>query len=192
MFRSSFCLRKNNNIKQLLMQPTLVGNLLTLSPVRAEDHDALFQVAKDPEIWTQHPAWDRYKPDVFRNFFIQGVESEGQLVVRENNTNEVIGSTRFYDFEPADDQQRSIAIGYTYLCRRCWGGTYNHEMKKLLLDHSFNYVDRVWFHIGSKNIRSRTAITRVGGVFSHEIDSDPKWGKKDMAYYYIDRNSIKK
>jgi hypothetical protein len=75
MLRRSSLTLCNTNIKQLLMQPTLVGNLLTLSPVRADDHDALFQVAKDPQIWTQHPAWDRYKPDVFRNFFNQGLDS---------------------------------------------------------------------------------------------------------------------
>ena len=39
---------------------------------------------------------------------------------------------------------------------------YNPEMKKLMLDHAFRYVDRVLFEIGETNIRSQTAIRRIG------------------------------
>ena len=63
-------------------------------------------------------------------------------------------------------------------------------MKRLLLAHSFRFCDRVWFHIGTQNLRSRTAIARVGGVFSHEVAADPAFGHKDMAYYFIDRPGI--
>lgn len=170
-----------------LLQPTLQGTLVHLSPMRAEDHDALYAVAKDPLIWEQHPSWDRYKPEVFRPVFDQGLASGGALVVREASTGEVIGSTRFYDYRPEDP---SVAIGYTFIARRCWGGTYNPEMKRLLLKHAFDFVDRVWFHIGVTNRRSREAITRVGGQFSHENFSDPAWGGRDQAYYFIDKASF--
>ncbi len=56
-----------------LLQPTLQGTLVHLSPMRAEDHDDLYAVAKDPLIWEQHPSWDRYKPEVFRPVFDQGL-----------------------------------------------------------------------------------------------------------------------
>jgi RimJ/RimL family protein N-acetyltransferase len=108
------------------------------------------------------------------------------LIVREVATGEVIGSTRFYDLRPQDP---SVAIGYTFLARRCWGGTFNHEMKRLLLEHAFGFVDRVWFHIGAQNLRSRTAIGRIGALLSHEVTADPAFGDKDMAYYVIDRPS---
>lgn len=170
-----------------LLQPTLVGDLVHLAPLQASDHDALYEVAKDPLIWEQHPSWDRYKPEIFRALFDSGLSSGGALVVRDAATGEVIGSTRFYDHRPAE---RSVAIGYTFLARRCWGGAYNHEMKRLLLAHSFRFCDRVWFHIGTQNLRSRTAIARVGGVFSHEVAADPAFGHKDMAYYFIDRPGI--
>ena len=65
-------------------------------------------------------------------------------------------------------------------------------MKRLLLEHASQDCDRVWFHIGSQNIRSRTAITRVGGVFGHEVTADPAFGHKDMAYYYIDVTPLRK
>ncbi len=166
------------------LQPTLAGGVVRLAPLRAEDHDALFAVACDPLIWEQHPSWDRYKPEVFRKLFDDGLASGGALSVRDAADDAVIGSTRFYDHRPAE---RSVAIGYTFLARRCWGGSYNHEMKRLLLAHAFGFVDRVWFHIGTQNLRSRTAIARVGGVLSHEVPADPAFGDKDMAYYFIDR-----
>ena len=167
-----------------LMQPTLAGDLVHLMPMQAADRDALYEVAKDPLIWEQHPSWDRYKPEVFRALFDSSIASGGALTVREAATAEVIGSTRFYDHRPRD---RSVAIGYTFLARRFWGGAYNHDMKRLLLAHAFRSCDRVWFHIGTQNIRSRTAIARVGGVLSHEVAADPAFGHKDMAYYFIDR-----
>lgn len=170
-----------------LLQPTLHGALVHLSPMRADDHDALFAVAKDPLIWEQHPARDRYKPEVFRALFDKGLASGGALVVREPATGEVIGSTRFYDYRP---EEPSVAIGYTFIARRCWGGTYNPEMKRLLLTHAFGFVDRVWFHIGVANRRSREAIVRVGAKFSHEIFSDPAWAGADQSYYYIDKSSF--
>jgi RimJ/RimL family protein N-acetyltransferase len=169
-----------------LLQPTLAGKSVELAPLCAADHDALYAVARDPLIWEQHPSWDRYKPEVFRPMFDSGLASGGALIVREVATGEVIGSTRFYDLRPQDP---SVAIGYTFLARRCWGGTFNHEMKRLLLDHAFGFVDRVWFHIGAQNIRSRTAIGRIGALLSHEVTADPAFGDKDMAYYVIDRPS---
>lgn len=170
-----------------LLQPTLSGDLVHLAPLRGEDHDALYEVARDPSIWAQHPSWDRYKPEVFRRLFDDGLASGGALLVRDAVDAAVIGSTRFYDHRP---QARSVAIGYTFLARRCWGGRYNHEMKRLLLDHAFQHVDRVWFHVGTQNIRSRTAMGRIGGVLSHEVLADPAFGDKDMAYYFIDRPTV--
>ena len=168
----------------ILLQPVLRGDLVHLSPMRVDDHDALFEVAKDPLIWEQHPARDRYKPDVYRALFEQGLASGGALTVRDAKTGEVIGSTRFYDYRPAE---RSVAIGYTFLARKYWGGTYNPEMKRLLLAHAFGFVDRVWFHIGPDNRRSREAIARIGAKFSHITEKDPAWGFKDQSYYFIDR-----
>ena len=76
-----------------LLQPTLAGDLVHLAPLRAEDLDALYEVAKDPLIWAQHPSWDRYKPEVFRPVFDSGLASGGALVVRDAATGTVIGST---------------------------------------------------------------------------------------------------
>ena len=44
-------------------QPILIGELLELRPLRADDFDALFGVAADPRIWEQHPEPNRYQEE---------------------------------------------------------------------------------------------------------------------------------
>lgn len=143
------------------LQPTLTGELLTLRPLKPEDFDDLYAVASDPLIWEQHPVPDRYKEDVFREFFRDAVESGGALVVIDAKDGKVIGSSRFHGY----DQERSeIEIGWTFLARSHWGGVYNREMKQLMLRHAFRFVDSVVFLIGPNNLRSRRAVEKIGGV----------------------------
>ena len=144
-------------------QPTLVGELLELRPLRAEDFDALFQVAADPLIWEQHPDSDRYKDDVFRSFFDDALASGGALVALDRAHARIIGSSRYHGY----DAQRSVVeIGWTFLARAYWGGRYNGEMKRLMLEHAFKTVTRVLFVIGPENRRSRRAVEKIGGVYA--------------------------
>ena len=51
-------------------QPGCLQNeTVILSAVQQKDFEALYHVAADPEIWEQHPDQDRYKKEVFRNYF---------------------------------------------------------------------------------------------------------------------------
>ncbi len=79
----------------------------------------------------------------------------------------VLGSSRYMDPTPAT---RSVEIGYTFLTRACWGGSYNRELKTLMLDHAFGLetprIDTVWFVVGHDNHRSRAAMTKIGGVLT--------------------------
>ena len=146
-------------------QPTLRGELLHLRPLREEDFDALFAVASDPLIWEQHPNSDRYRPDVFRTFFREAMERGGALAVLDAATGGMIGSSRYHGFDAARSE---VEVGWSFLARKYWGGTYNGEMKRLMLDHAFRYVDHVIFVIGPENRRSRRAVEKIGAVF-HEM-----------------------
>ena len=157
--------------------------MLELRPLREADFEALFGVASDPLIWEQHPNSDRYKPDVFRKFFDKALASEGAFVVIDVRSREIIGSSRYYDLDLAKSE---VAIGYTFLARKTWGSVYNREMKKLLLDHAFQSVDTVLFHIGENNFRSRKAIEKIGAEkFSHiDSDSEIPGGPKSRSIVY--------
>jgi len=142
------------------LQPHLVGELLELRPLRPEDWESLFAVAADPLIWEQHPARDRYQEEVFREFFREALASRGAFVVIDRQTQEIIGSSRYFAF---DQGKSEIEIGWTFLARSHWGGKYNAEMKRLMLDHAFKFVESVVFLIGPTNFRSRRALEKIGG-----------------------------
>lgn len=143
------------------LQPTLSGERVQLRPLQAGDWNALFAVASDPLIWAQHPANDRYQETVFRAFFDVALASHAAFVVLDAHTGAVIGSTRFHGYHATS---REVEIGWTFLARSHWGGQCNGEMKRLLLAHAFEFVDRVIFIVGRDNVRSRTAMERVGGI----------------------------
>lgn len=143
------------------LQPRLNGDLIILRPLYREDFSELYEVASDPLVWEQHPHRERYKREVFEEFFEQAIESGGALIALRKDTKAVIGSSRFYEFNLSKKQ---IAIGYTFLSRDYWGHTYNKEMKLLMLQHAFQFVESVIFHIGETNIRSQRAIEKVGAT----------------------------
>ena len=143
------------------LQPNLKGELIGLRPLQPEDWDDLFAVASDALIWEQHPESDRYKEDVFRIFFQDALESGGAFVVIDNDNQQIIGSTRFYGYDP---EKSEIEIGWTFLARKYWGGRYNAEMKRLLLNHAFTFVQNVVFYVGEKNIRSQKAMEKIGAI----------------------------
>ena len=168
-------------------QPRLTGDLVELRPATPDDFDALFAVASDPLIWEVHPAHDRWQEPVFRRFLADGLASGGMLVALDRATGAVIGSSR-YDFERAEPGE--VEIGWTFLARSHWGGRYNGEMKRLMLDHAFGSVERVIFLIGDTNIRSRRAIERVGGTLTDRVHRAEMAGKPAVhVIYAIDRGA---
>jgi RimJ/RimL family protein N-acetyltransferase len=153
------------------LQPTFLHNdLVSLSPLEDSDFDQLFAVASDPMIWEQHPNPDRYKEEVFRNFFKGAMESKGAFLIK-NEHQQVIGCTRFYDHHPA---KREVKIGYTFFSRACWGKPYNRSTKALMLQYAFQFVDDVIFHVGANNVRSQKAMEKMGGI---------PMGEEVVAYY---------
>lgn len=164
-------------------QPTLTGTLLSLRPLRPEDFDALYAVASDRLIWEQHPAWDRYQPEVFRKLFDEFIATKGTLVAADLATGQVIGSSRYHGYNP---ETRDVEIGWTFLARSHWGGKYNGEMKSLMLAHAFRYVDSVVFMIGPENWRSRKAVEKIGAVYE---GTRPRPGGGESVVYRIPKLS---
>jgi N-acetyltransferase len=143
------------------LQPILKGELLELRPLRAEDFEQLYAVASDPLIWEQHPDSDRYQEGVFREFFRVAMASGGALVAIDLKDGRIIGSSRYHGY---DEDKSEVEIGWTFLARSHWGGVYNGEMKRLMLEHAFRFVKSVIFVVGPTNWRSQKAVEKIGGV----------------------------
>jgi RimJ/RimL family protein N-acetyltransferase len=162
-------------------QPSLKGSLVRLRPLHPDDKDALYSVAADPLIWKQHPASNRHTKAEFDKFFTESIESRGALLVIDAQTENVIGSSRYFGFS---DEQNQVEIGWTFLARSCWGGKYNGELKRLMLEHAFKYVDTVVFYIDSENRRSQRSIEKIGGVKDVSPDS------KGRVVYRVEKSSF--
>ncbi len=170
------------------IQPQLENENIVLIPLQENDFEDLFDVASDPKIWEQHPNKDRYKREVFRNFFDGALLSKGAFKIIEKSSSRIIGSTRFYDFD--DD---SIFIGYTFYSTEVWGKGINPQVKRMMLDYAFQFVNVVKFHVGKENIRSRIAMERLGAEFKEEIEV-AYFGEspKINIEYWIEKNQYEK
>lgn len=170
------------------LQPHLVGQLIEVRPLAADDWEGLFEVASDPLIWEQHPAGDRYREDVFREFFREALETGSAFVVIDRKRDRIIGSSRYFGL---DSEPGSVEIGWTFLARAFWGGEYNRELKRLMLDHAFKFVDRVVFVIGVTNFRSQKALEKIGGVRIGRRDKPDAQGNIIENFVYeIRRKSV--
>ena len=144
------------------LQPALTGTLIEIRPLKLEDFDALSAAASDPLIWEQHPETNRYEKEVFHRFFDGAIESGGAFAVIERSSGRIIGSSRYCNLKPSESE---VEIGWTFLEREFWGGHYNGELKSLMLDHAFRFVDRVVFVVGESNVRSQNALRKIGAEF---------------------------
>lgn len=149
------------------IQPKLENDSLQLLPLAESDFERLFNVASDPEVWAMHPNKERYKRDVFQNFFKGALQSKGAFLIIDKETTAVLGSTRFYDY---DENDESILIGYTFYGTKFWGSKLNPQVKKLMLDYIFQFVDKVNFHVGKDNIRSQKAMEKLGAKKVDEVN----------------------
>lgn len=153
------------------LQPNLSNDSIRLEPLKPQDFERLYAVASDPDVWAMHPNKNRFQREVFLNFFAGAVESGGAFLVCDLQTGEVLGSTRFYDYNM---DGRSILIGYTFYGTKSWGKNINFQAKTLMLNYIFQFVDKVIFHVGKDNIRSVKAMRKLGAT---EV------GIEEVAYF---------
>jgi N-acetyltransferase len=168
------------------LQPVLRGETLIVRPVRAADRDALWEVARDPLVWEQHPDKTRCQPAGFARFFRDSLDSGSALVVIEAASGRIIGSARYYDWDP---EKREVAIGYTFLARDFWGGPTNRELKRLMIGHAARWAPRVWFHVGKDNLRSQRAMEKIGATAEFEGPRPLHGEMIPFIYYRVDSHN---
>jgi N-acetyltransferase len=152
-------------------QPTLENESILLQPLQERDFEGLYKIAADPKVWEQHPNKNRYQREVFEIYFKGAIESRGAFLILDKHTNEIIGSSRYYDYNV---KENAILIGYTFIGTKYWGKKINAQIKKLMIDYAFQFVDKVYFHIGANNKRSQIAIGNIGATKVREFE---------VAYY---------
>ena len=158
----------------------LVNGPISLIQTKESHFDELYSAASNPIIWKQHPESDRWRKDKFTAFFNSAMKNElGCFSIFDNNHNKFFGLTRFYAY---DKFETAVRIGYTFIAAEYWGTSTNKQIKEMMLDHIFKYLDKVYFDIGEYNFRSRKAIEKLGAkLFLDNGDG--------MVTYLIDKNT---
>ena len=79
----------------------------------------------------------------------------------DRRTGRIVGTSRYAAY---DEERSHVEIGWTFLVRSLWGGEFNAEMKRLMLEHAFRFVNSVLFLVDLENIRSQRAVEKIGAV----------------------------
>lgn len=153
---------------------TLEGGGVRLEPLTHDHHDALVAAASDGRLWELWYA-SVPPPDKMRAFIDQALAGQeaGHMLpwaVRERQSGEVIGSTRYHDIVAPIDR---VEIGWTFYARR-WQRTHvNTACKLLLFQHAFETLGCkvVGLRTDGFNFASQRAIAALGakqdGVLRH-------------------------
>jgi len=158
----------------------LAGDLVHLCAMQLDDVDALINAASSGELWnlpyTGVPKAEQMLANVEGALKQRELGLEFPFVVRRVDTNEVVGTTRFYAINEAS---RNLSIGYTWYATHVHRTGVNTECKYLLLEHAFekmNCISVAW-HTDHRNKQSQAAIRRLGAQFegvlrNHKIMPD--------------------
>lgn len=153
---------------------TLEGHGVRLEPLTTAHRDVLTTAASDGRLWelwfTSVPAPNetaKYIDDA-----LAGQEAGHMLpwVVRDLESGDIIGTTRYHDIVRAIDR---VEIGYTWYAQR-WHRTHvNTACKLLLLTHAFDalHCAVVGLRTDRFNVASQRAIAGLGarqdGILRH-------------------------
>ena len=153
---------------------TLEGHGVRLEPLGYEHEEGLAAAAADGRLWelwfTSVP-----EPEETHAYIAAALagQREGHMlpwVVRELETNSIIGTTRYHDIVPVIDR---VEIGYTWYAER-WQRTHvNTACKLLLLTHAFEslHCAVVGLRTDRFNVASQRAIAALGahqdGILRH-------------------------
>lgn len=153
---------------------TLEGHGVRLEPLTTAHRDVLTTAASDGRLWelwfTSVPAPNetaKYIDDA-----LAGQEAGHMLpwVVRDLESGDIIGTTRYHDIVRAIDR---VEIGYTWYAQR-WHRTHvNTACKLLLLTHAFDalHCAVVGLRTDRLNVASQRAIAGLGarqdGILRH-------------------------
>jgi N-acetyltransferase len=149
----------------VLAPATLQDEHVQLEPLNLQHVPDLEAAAADGQLWN---LWFTSAPPpgqagAYIQKALEGLAANTMLpfAVREKSSGEIVGTTRFYDFDPALPR---IAIGYTWYAKRWQKSHLNTACKRLLLKHAFEALDcvAVEFHTDRFNQDSQRAIERLG------------------------------
>ena len=172
----------------------LENDRVLLRPLAMTDMDILMNFSlNEPDLWTYSltPASGIENLERYLSKAIYD-RKEGKsypFLVIDKTTNEVAGSTRFYDYNAL---YKTVQLGYTWYGKKFQGTGLNKHCKYLLLNHAFEswQLERVEFRADATNKRSIAAMKSIGcieeGVLRSNCSSPN--GRRDSIVLSILKN----
>lgn len=147
----------------------LSSNKITLKPLTMADSAGFYQAGKDSKLCQWVAPNHCLSLAVTKDWIAQSLNEQRQnrhipFVIIDNESNTIIGSTRYCSIRPAD---RNIEIGFTFITPEYQRSYVNSHAKLLLLQQAFEKLGaiRVELKTHENNLQSRNAITRIGATF---------------------------
>ena len=143
----------------------MTGKFVRLEPMTEAHVPALAEIGVGRDFWHFMLYGDMQTEADMRNWVLDILSRKGDLpfVAVQLESGRVAGATRYLNISPKD---RGLEIGGTWYGLDFQRTAVNTEAKYLLLKHAFETLGaiRVQLKTDSRNIRSQTAIERIGGV----------------------------
>ena len=158
----------------------LEGYGVRLEPLSLEHEKGLIEAAKDGRLWelffTSVPETEKTKQYI--EDALKGQERGDMLpwAVRDLNSGQIVGSTRYHDIIAVADR---VEIGWTWYAQRCQRSHVNTACKLLLFTYGFESLNCkvIGLRTDNFNFRSQKAIEALGakkdGVIRHH------WPRRD-------------
>jgi RimJ/RimL family protein N-acetyltransferase len=151
-----------------LLPVTLTGRHVRLEPLGEAHVEALVRNGADAEVWRWMPSLRPDPRESVRGWcdIVMPMHARGEMAafaIVDLAKGEAVGGTTLFDYSEA---HRRVEIGYTWLSKFAWRTPINTECKFLLLRHAFEVLgmNRVQLKTDARNVRSQTAIARLGAV----------------------------
>lgn len=145
----------------------LENDYVRLSPLTLDNYQYLTSIASQEKLIQFSPS-DIGTSKKLKNYVEIALKQQKEkitmpFIIFDKKENRYAGSTRYMNI---NERNKVLEIGSTWIGKEFQGSGLNHQMKFLMLNHVFDEMgfEKVEFRIDERNIRSRKAVEKIGGL----------------------------
>ncbi len=154
---------------------SLENERVLLSSLTIDNYEKLIPIASQEKLVQYSPS-DIYTPASLKNYVETALEEKNRktsipFLIYDKANKQYAGSTRYMNI---NWKNKVLEIGSTWIGREFQGSGLNTEMKHLMINHAFDKMgfEKIEFRIDERNVRSRKAVEKLGGVLEGTLRSN--------------------
>jgi len=153
----------------------LENNIVQLIPLEEKHTNVLASIAFEKDLILYSPS-DISSTEKLQKYINQVMHDKEintaiPYLIFDKRIQQYIGSTRF---GLINNKNKTLHIGWTWISKKSQGTGINKQMKFLMLQYAFEvlHFEKVDFRIDERNIRSRKAVEKIGGILEGILRKD--------------------